>query len=115
MYFTRWDRDVQLPIRKADVDSLNGLVVFDSGGEDAAETNSSSPDLQEIAAKQIKTIHRHKRHRKAKAIVDSNFLCRKTSKRTSTILTNSLILETQLNSMFKTTVYEQTDGGEQAF
>lgn len=42
-----WDRDVQLPIRKADVDSLNGL----DSGEDAAETDSSSPDLREIAVK----------------------------------------------------------------
>ena len=82
-----WDRDVQLPVRKADVDSLNGLVVFDSGGEDAAETDSSSPDLREIAAKRIKTIRRHKRYLKAKAFAERNFLRRKTSKRTSTILT----------------------------
>lgn len=82
-----WDRDVQMPVRKADVDSLNGLVVFDSGGEGETERSSSSPDLQEIAAKRIKTIHRHKRYLKAKAFVERNFLSRRTSKRTSTILT----------------------------
>ena len=75
-----------MPIREREVDSLNGMVVFESDGESGAESPPELSVVQKVAARRIKPIHRHKRYFKAKAFVERNFLSKKYTKRTSTIL-----------------------------